>query len=467
VQKKLKASLERFGIEPWISGINLHGGDDYIDQIKRALSDCDWVLVVMSPRSAGSEWVQHEVHWAIENRPGRVLPVLMEPCDRGAFHSGLLAIQYVDFTQGATSDAVTGVIQAMLLRTNEERQKFRQTSEKHAETVARLELRRDQTQQEFDANQACIRTALEFDGNWSGPQRGRVAEFVPLEQRKTPIVSVFNLKGGVGKSMLTANLGATLWGPQHKKRVLVVDLDYQGSLTRTCLSPSRISRLRHGRDMSDKILRDNPPANLLAALAEPVVDEQSPEHKGKIIATDEELQIAESKSMLRWLLDPKGDDVRYRLRAALHVPEISAHDLVLLDCPPRLTTATINALLASDYVLVPTILDEVSAESVSRVLRWLAVRRDQMFPDLDLLGVICNMTKNILAEREVRDGLKASIVDAWGDGGRLFDASIPKFTAAAMSHDFPAHARDVRAKFEALAQQILRAMSKPTPARRR
>ena len=39
--------------------------------------------------------------------------------------------------------------------------------------------------------------------------------------------------------------------------------------------------------------------------------------------------------------------------------------------------------------------------------------------------------------------------------------------AAAMSHDFPAHARDVREKFEALAQQILRAMSKPAPTRRR
>ena len=49
-----------------------------------------------------------------------------------------------------------------------------------------------------------------------------------------PIISVVNLKGGVGKTTVTTNLGATLW--TKKNQVLLIDLDFQASLTLRCLS---------------------------------------------------------------------------------------------------------------------------------------------------------------------------------------------------------------------------------------
>ena len=60
---------------------------------------CDWFLLVVSPRAAASEWVKDELFWAIQNRPTRIVPVIMEKCDLYQFHIRLPRIQHVDFTE--------------------------------------------------------------------------------------------------------------------------------------------------------------------------------------------------------------------------------------------------------------------------------------------------------------------------------------------------------------------------------
>src|SRR5205085_9031294 len=57
--------------------------------------------------------------------------------------------------------------------------------------------------------------------------------------------------------------------------------------------------------------------------------------------------------MARWLIRPQDGDVRLTLRAALHGPGAAGEfDRVLIDCPPRLTTACVNALACCDYILI-------------------------------------------------------------------------------------------------------------------
>ena len=92
-----------------------------------------------------------------------------------------------------------------------------------------------------------------------------------------------------------------------------------------------------------------------------------------VVAADEELGNIEIALAHRWQAKITADDIRYRLRAILHLPEIADRfDFILLDCPPRLTTGCINALAASDYALIPVLPNAVSTAAVPRLLRLAA-----------------------------------------------------------------------------------------------
>src|SRR5207253_2061743 len=96
------------------------------------------------------------------------------------------------------------------------------------------------------------------------------------------------------------------------------------------------------------------------------------------------LDDLEMELLAKWLLDPAKGDVRYLLRAALHSPAIQEqYDYVLIDCPPRLTTACVNALAASDFLLIPAQADQVSSRSVPHLLKRLKTLREAgVLPDL-------------------------------------------------------------------------------------
>ena len=80
---------------------------------------------------------------------------------------------------------------------------------------------------------------------WLNSPNGHAVPFLPLTQRRTVIISTANLKGGVGKTTITANLGATL--AKLGLRVLLLDLDHQSSLSNMCLSPLQKDEIRRYR----------------------------------------------------------------------------------------------------------------------------------------------------------------------------------------------------------------------------
>jgi chromosome partitioning protein len=278
-----------------------------------------------------------------------------------------------------------------------------------------------------------------------------------LRDRGAAIVALANLKGGVGKTTLAANLGAIL---AREKRVLLVDLDYQGSLTSLCLPPEQIQEIRRRGEFGDRVLQ-SPAVDLDEFLR---CCHVVPDRPGlRLVAADEALADVENRAMAQWLLHPECGDVRHILRAYLHAPEvIQDYDYVLLDCPPRLTTACINAFAAADFVLIPVIPDQTSAEAVPRQLQSLKNLQRVLCPRLEVLGLVANRTspREQLVQREqaIWDSLRRRCEDPWGEEVYQFRTVIRQkgaFAEAARANRFAAFYPDVEPMFRDLARELI------------
>src|SRR5262245_12356757 len=109
VEREVVAPLAAAGIDVWYCRESIRTAEDWQRSILEGLRACEWFLVVLSPRSADSEWVRDEVHWAVEHRPGKVVPALMEPCDPRELHIRLPRIQVLDLA-GDKQEAVGKLI---------------------------------------------------------------------------------------------------------------------------------------------------------------------------------------------------------------------------------------------------------------------------------------------------------------------------------------------------------------------
>lgn len=97
VEREIIAPLRTHGIDTWYSKDDIRVAGVWERNIREALEECDWFLVVLTPRSVASEWVQTEVHWALDRRATRVVPVLLEECRPEDLNLRLLRIQHLDF----------------------------------------------------------------------------------------------------------------------------------------------------------------------------------------------------------------------------------------------------------------------------------------------------------------------------------------------------------------------------------
>ncbi len=342
--------------------------------------------------------------------------------------------------------------------------KFEQDRETDSQKIAELtkELEDEAEKRQHEEDRATALNSLISDISvgtiWRRNPRDVVPQFRSRIHGRPPIVALLNLKGGVGKTTLTANLGAAFWS--QGRRVLLVDLDYQGSLTMLCLSGKQQQDLREGRRYVEKLLAtDRPTCDLLKSIRERVKSDD----ESWIIATDEALEQCETKVMSSWIAKKTPDDVRYRLRTVLHSPEVQdAFDLILLDCPPRLTTACINGLAASDFVLIPVIPDPVSADAAPRLVEHLRKLKSEykVCPDISILGLVANKAQNKqgLSPRQltVWNSLADECLARWGETVHQFETGIPQsveFSSAASGRTFAALG-GLNAVFRDLVEEI-------------
>jgi cellulose biosynthesis protein BcsQ len=304
-----------------------------------------------------------------------------------------------------------------------------------AHRLTEVELERDEARLQVERLQQQIEQITRFDGRlWLREPIGPIPPFCPLTDRKPVIISVLNLKGGVGKTTVTANLAATLARPDSP--ALVIDLDYQRSLSMLLVDNKERILLHRGGLTIQRFLAgdDHGPASLTARVKDLGADvpncwvlTNSDARAGGQPA--DSLEETENRLMIEWLLDRQRPDPRFFLREALHGPELD-YGYVFLDCPPRLTTACVNALAASDFVLIPVVPDPVSTRAVENLLRTLARFRDELCPELAVLGVVPNMVRFNNQGEPIRDHsdalseLKAAVAEVWDRPFPIFEACI-------------------------------------------
>lgn len=221
---------------------------------------------------------------------------------------------------------------------------------------------------------------------WTKPPASTFESSKHQEQlgQSIPIVTVLNFKGGVGKTTICANLAAHF--AAKGKRVLLIDFDYQGSLSDTVMSHADLD---HRSFSAQTLLEGGHNASTIRGLAERVSKISSnlwiyPAFYG--------FSRAEIQQMFRWLVG-KDDEIRFNLHNYLQSPSFQINsdtkfDLVLIDAPPRLLTGVVNALAASTHVLVPTILDGQSHIATLNTLGAIQMFRQRLNRSLKTLGVV-------------------------------------------------------------------------------
>jgi cellulose biosynthesis protein BcsQ len=462
VKQQLVDSLEAHGIETWYSEHDIQPGRNWGRDLQAALDGCEWFLLALSPASARSEQVHKEVAHILGRRPGvPIVPVLLADCDRASFGPAVADLQYVDFRQ----DFDTARARLLAFFVHQLSESKRQAEEKVRELsqeCERLHEVNGDLEEQLERSNEQLASLARFDGkSWEKPVVPPVPAFRPRRQRPCRIIAVTNLKSGVGKTTLTANLAATLWS--QGQRVLVVDLDYQGTLTGICLSGPEIEDLRRQRHFIQNLFRDD--GAWAGAFLEWMVRVQG--GNGFLVAADEELAELEMQALARWLVKESKKDARFLLRDVLHAPMVQDQfNAVLLDCPPRLTTACINGLTACDFVLIPTLLDQPSAEAVPRQLRWLRTLQPLLFPDLRVLGVVANKAESrqtmIARENEVWKELEGKCRDAWGEPVHRFGMVLHDngaFAEAARTNGFAALQPALRPAFLDLITEMKKEMA--------
>ncbi len=299
--------------------------------------------------------------------------------------------------------------------------------------AARVMAQRDEALADLNTEQNRIKKATRRDGAiWTDRVLANATEFQPLDPdgRRTPILSMLNLKGGVGKTTATANLAAAL---SHRGyRVLLIDLDLQGSLTDTFLTVGEQKQAFESKMLVGDFLDSSFDAEF-PKLPDYFCPIPGFPTNSMLVPTTDAQAYAETNLTVRWFLRASKRDPRFLLRKELQLVRVSGRfDIILLDCPPLLNVSCVNALAASDYVLVPVMPSGQATARVPVLLERLREFRESINPELRVMGVFANRTRGTdLTNDEANrlSALREQCKDAWGEDVRMFKSFIRQAAA--------------------------------------
>lgn len=234
------------------------------------------------------------------------------------------------------------------------------------------------------------------------------------------VIAIANQKGGVGKTTTAINLGASLAAAEQP--TLIIDTDPQANTTTGLGFPKDPAR----RSLYNALVLDEPLQRLIQRTQVEGLD-LLPSDKNLVGAAVELVNVEEREFRLRKVLEPARD----------------SYSFILLDCPPALDLLTLNALSASDSVLIPIQCEYLALEGVSELLDTLMRIRRSLNPNLAIEGILLTMyDERTTLSRQVAADLRSFF------GTQVFETVIPRNVrlAEAPSHGKPILFYDIHSR---------------------
>jgi len=261
--------------------------------------------------------------------------------------------------------------------------------------------------------------------------------------KKACVISICSQKGGVGKTTTAVNLGSAL-AKFFGKKVLICDLDPQGHVEKAI--GATIPEGVEYSPLSTILTRKK--SNLLDAIVQTELENLS--------VTPGDKNLYETENLLSTKIGKE-----FILQDALKVAR-THYDVVLFDCPPNLGNLTLNALVASDFCLVPCEMSVLAFEGVNDLIETLETVNERLNKKLKLLGVVMTRVdvRNISMNRVIEENLNNYFK------GKIFKTQIHVNTALNKAQlegrpifDF-APSSSGSENYQALADELLKKLKK-------
>ncbi|NLM24854.1 MAG: ParA family protein [Firmicutes bacterium] len=249
------------------------------------------------------------------------------------------------------------------------------------------------------------------------------------------IISIVNQKGGVGKSTTAVNLGAYL--ALAGKRVLLFDIDPQGNAS----SGVGVDKSKIERCVYSAIIE----GERMERVIQPTAIQGFDVAPATIELAGAEIELVSIMSR------------EFRLKKALDTIA-DQYDYILIDAPPSLGLLTINALTASNSVLVPIQCEYYALEGLSQLVSTIAMVQEHLNPDLEWEGVVMTMfdSRTNLSYQVIQD-----VKNYFQSQVKVYDSVIPRNIRLSEAPSFgqPIALYDAKSKgaiaYEELAKEVL------------
>ena len=254
------------------------------------------------------------------------------------------------------------------------------------------------------------------------------------------IISIVNQKGGVGKTTTTINLSAALG--KLGKKTLLIDLDHQGNATTGLgINKSDIN----GKSIYECLIGE-------ASIKDAIIKTRFT----NLYMIPSTINLAGTEAEFR---DKARDDSSYKINDQLKnilKKKKKDFDYIMIDCPPSLGVLTMNALVASDSIIIPVQCEFFALEGITQLLNTVITTQTRLNPRLQIEGVLLTMLDS-------RTNLGMEVVQEVRKffGEKTFDTIIPRLIrlVEAPSHGEPINEYDpdnrATTAFQNLAKEVV------------